>query len=107
MDAQNPAVKLIIKGCDTHGYIINRGTRVNVINEAICRALGINQMESCPFWLRMADTRFVLPLSLIRQLDFILGVHTFTISIVVLWLDALGAYPLLLGRPWLYTENIK
>ena len=36
-----------------------------------------------------------------------LGGHTFQISAVVLHLEAPGAYPLLLGRPWLKTTNIK
>ena len=31
----------------------------------------------------------------------------FTISAVVLRLEAQGAYPMLLGRPWLRTTNIK
>ena len=31
----------------------------------------------------------------------------FTISAVVLRLEAPGAYPMLLGRPWLRTANIK
>ena len=31
----------------------------------------------------------------------------FTISAVVLRLEASGAYPMLLGRPWLRTTNIK
>ena len=30
-----------------------------------------------------------------------------TISVVVLRLEAQGAYPMLLGRPWLRTTNIK
>ena len=45
----------------------------------------------------MADTSMVRPLGLIRQLDVVLGGHTFQISAVVLHLEASGAYPLLLG----------
>ena len=42
-----------------------------------------------------------------RHLDFVLSGHTFTISAVVLRLDAPGTYPMLLGRPWLHMTNIK
>ena len=55
----------------------------------------------------MVDRRSFWPLGLIRRLDFILRGHTFMISVVVLLLDALRAYPMLLGRPWLRTANIK
>ena len=36
-----------------------------------------------------------------------LGGHMLTISTIVLCLEALGAYPMLLGRPWLRKTNIK
>ena len=55
----------------------------------------------------MADTRSVRPLGLIRKLGIIIGGHRFEISAVVLDLDAPGAYPMLLGRPWLRSANIK
>ena len=46
-------------------------------------------------------------MGLIRHLDFILGDHTFTILVVVLRLDAPGAYPMLLGHPWLRTATLS
>ena len=55
----------------------------------------------------LADTSTIRPLGLIRHLDVIIGGYTFQISAVVLQLDSVGAYPLLLGRPWLKTANIK
>ena len=55
----------------------------------------------------MADTRSVRPLGLITKLGIVVGGHRFKISAVVLDLDALGAYPILLRRPWLRSANIK
>ena len=49
MDSQNPSVKIIIKGRDLHGCIIDGGSGVNVISEATCHNLGLNQCEPCPF----------------------------------------------------------
>ena len=94
MDSQNLVVKIIIKGRDLHGCIIDGGSGVPVISEATCDNLGPNQWEPCPFSLRMADTRSVL---LIHHFDFTLGGHMFTILIVVLRPDAPGPYPMLLG----------
>ena len=36
MDSQNPAVKIMIKGRDLHGCIIDDGSGVNVINVETC-----------------------------------------------------------------------
>ena len=55
----------------------------------------------------MADTSSVRPTGLIRELEVTIGGHTFRISAVVLPLKTQGAYPLLLGRPWLKTTHIK
>ena len=60
-----------------------------------------------PFWVRMADTQFVLPLGLVWKLKTVIGGHAFEIAAVVCALDAPGAYPILLGRPWLHYTNIK
>ena len=65
MDSQTPAVRIIIKGQDLHGCIIDGGSDVNVISETTCHNLCLNQWEPCPFWLRMADTRSTRPIGLI------------------------------------------
>ena len=105
MDSQNPTVKLVTQGHDIHGCIVNGGSGVNIISVATCHDLNITQWEPCLFWIRMADTRSVRPIGLIRHLDFMLRGHTFMISMVVLRLDAPGAYPILLGLPWLRTTK--
>ena len=85
----------------------NGGSGVNFINKMECDRLGITKWEACPFWLRMVDTSTVRLIGLLRQLDVVLGGHSFQISAVILHLEALGAYLLLLGHPWLKTANIK
>ena len=107
VDHSNPAIKLILQGKEVAGCIIDASSGVNEISERICEQLGISEWEAFPFWLRMADTCSVRPLGLIRKLGIIIGGHRFEVSVVVLALDAPGAYPILLGRPWLRLANIK
>ena len=107
MDEQSPSIKVIIRGQDVAGTIVDGGSRVNLINKITCDKLRITKLDACPFWLRMADTGMVRLLGLIQQLDVILGYHTFHISAIVLHLESQGAYQLLLGRPWLKTTHIK
>ena len=47
MDSSNPVVKLVIKGRDVHGCIIDGDLCVNVISEATCHDHGITQWEPC------------------------------------------------------------
>ena len=107
MDEQSPSIKVTIRGEEIARTIVHGGLGVNVIDKTTCDKLGITKWDACPFSFRMADTSTVRPLGLIRQLDVILGGHTFQIFAMVLHMEVVGAYPLLLGRPWLKTVNIK
>ena len=107
IDENNLAVAVIIKGKDVPNTIIHGGSGVNVINRRTCDELGIQEWEPCPFQLQMADTSSVRHAGLIRNLEITIGSHVFRISAVVLKLSAPGAYPILLGRPWLKTALIK
>ena len=107
VDTSSPTITVIVKGKEIIGTIIDGGSGVNVINRQTCDNLRIREWEPCPFWLRMADTSSVHPTSLIRNLEVTIGGHVFRISAVVLQLNVQGAYPLLLGRPWLRTAHIK
>ena len=107
VDTSSPAITTIVKGKEIPGTIIDGGSGVNVISRQTCDNLGIREWEPCPFWLRMADTSSVRPTGLIRDLEVTIGGHVFRISAVVLQLNVQGAYPLLLGRPWLRTAHIK
>ena len=107
VDHHNPAIKVVLQGQEIMGCIVDGGSSVNGINKTTCARMGITDWEACPFWLRMADTRSVRPLGLIRKLGIVVRGHHFEISAVVLGLDALAAYPILLGRPLLRSANIK
>ena len=98
MDEQIPTIKVIIQGQEVSGSIVDGGLGVNLINKTTYDRLGITKWEACPFWLQMTDTSIVRPIGLIQQLDIVIGEHTFQILVVLLYLDALGAYPLLLGN---------
>ena len=69
IDAQSPTVKLLFKGPEIRGCIIDgHGSGVNVISATTGDQLGITQWEAYPFNLRMADTRSVRPPGLIWHL---------------------------------------
>ena len=102
VDTNSPAITAIIKGRELPGTIVDGGSGVNVISLQTCDTLGIQEWEPCPFWLQMADTSSIRPTGLIWDLEV-----TIRISAVVVQLNAPGAYPLLLGSPWITTTHIK
>ena len=107
VDNSNTTIAAIIKGPEVLRTIVKGGSGVNVISQQTCDMLGIKEWQPCPFWLRMANTSSVRPAGLIRYLEVTIRGHTFRISAMVLRLNTHGAYPLLLGRPWLRTAHIK
>ena len=107
MDTSSPDITVIIQGKEITGTIINGGSGVNVISNRTGETLGIRDWEPCPFSLRMAGTSSVQLTRLIQDLDITIGGEAFRIFAVVPQLNIQGAYPLLLGRPWLRTAHIK
>ena len=101
VDTSSPTITVIVKGKEITETIIDGGSGVNVISRRTCDNLGIREWESCPFWLHMADTSSVRQTRVIQDLEVTIGGHVFHISAVVLQLKVQGAYPILLGRPWL------
>ena len=67
IDHQNPAIKVLVHDTEITGCVVDDGSGVNVISKATCTNLGITSWKNCPFWLRMADTRSVRPLGLLRK----------------------------------------
>ena len=67
IDHQNPAIKVLVHGTKITGCVMDDGSGVNVISKATYINLGITSWKNCPFWLRMADTRSVRPLGLLRK----------------------------------------
>ena len=107
IDHRSPAINVLVQGTEIQGCVVDGRSGVNVITKATCTTIGITSWENFPFWLQMADTRSVRPLGLLRQLSIVVGDHLFEISVVVQSLKSPGAYPLLLGRPWLRSVNLK
>ena len=87
--------------------LLDGGSGVNVLFEAMFRQLGLAAMKPAPFAVKMADQRRVHPLVLVRHLHVCVAEFLYTIATVVLRMeDIQSAYPLLLGRPWLIKQAI-
>jgi hypothetical protein len=107
MECECPSIEAIIGGQKVTGILIDGGSGVNVINMATCWQLGITKWEPCKFWLRMANGSLFRPIGMISDLEMVVQGHTFTISVVIMDLPQQDAYPILLGRPWLWSAKMK
>ena len=64
---------------------------------------GLTHLEPIPFVIRLADQQRIKPVGILRGVKIVISGLTFSIDYVVLrTLAAASAYPLLLGRPWLF-----
>ena len=101
-------VNVRLNGTPVYGALLDGGSGVNVLSNSLCAELGITKFESAPFAVKMADQRRVQPLGLVKDLDLDIAGIRFKIAAMVLKMeDISGAYPLLLGRPWLRQAKVK
>jgi hypothetical protein len=107
MDYECPSIEAIIGGQKIAGILIDGGSGINVISMATCRQLGITKWEPCKFWLRMTNGSSVRLIGMIPDLEMVVQGQAFTISMVIMDLPHQDAYPILLGRPWLRSTQLK
>ena len=101
-DEAVPVISVTLGNSNVEGVLLDGGSGVNILSEQMLAPLGITKWESAPFAVQMADQRRVQPLGLLRGLKMEVCGIKFEIAAVILRMeDISGAYPLLLGRPWL------
>ena len=69
----------------------------------IMQKLGLTHLDSIAFVIWLNDQRWIKPIGSIRGVKMVMSSLTFKVDYVVLHtLVVSNAYPLLLGRPWLF-----
>ena len=101
-----PVVNVRLNGTLVYEAFLDGGSGVNVLSTSLCAELGISNFESTPFFVKMADQHRVQPLGLVKGLDLdIVGIRYKIAAVMLKMEDISGAYPLLLGRPWLHNNK--
>jgi hypothetical protein len=108
LDPGASIVDVIIDGSLIHGVQVDTGSSVNLRNVDTMEELGLTSMTTTPIILRMVDQSRVKPLGMLSQLLTIIGGIDYKIDYVVFKVsESISTYPILLGRPWLYSAKAK
>ncbi len=93
-------------GSVLHGVLVDGRTKVNVMTIPVMKYLGLKINRSASVTLKMANKRVVKPEGVISNVVItIMRVSTIMDFHVVLEED--GAYPMILGKPWLTKSHAK
>jgi len=96
----DPIIDVQCNGSVLCGVLVDGGARVNVMTILTMRYLGLKIDRPASITLKMANKRVVRPEGVISNVVItIMRVSTIVDFYVVLEED--GAYPMILGRPWL------
>jgi hypothetical protein len=102
----DPIIEVQCNGSVLHGVLVDGGAGVNVMTIPAMRYLGLKIDRPASVTLKMANKRVVRPEGVISNVVItVMRVSTIVDFHVVLEED--GAYPMILGRPWLTKSHAR
>jgi hypothetical protein len=82
---------------------VDGGSSVNLMNAETMEKLGLTQLKPTTLILRMVDQSQVKPMGVLLEVHTIIAGIEYKVDYIVFkLLTSIFAYPILLGRPWLY-----
>jgi hypothetical protein len=105
-DAGAPEVTVEIEGCSIPKVPVDGGSGVNLMLEDTAFDLGFTSFEATEQVLRMADQSRVNPVGKLSQVATRIGGTDYLLNYVVIRVLKGRPFPLLLGRPWLYSARV-
>ena len=95
-----------VKGCVIPKVPVDRGSGVNLMLEDTAYDLGYTTFEETDQVLRMVDQSRVIPAGRLSQVPTWIGEVTYLQNFVIIRVSSGRPFPLLLGRPWLYSAKV-
>lgn len=105
-DAGAPEVTVEIDGCVIPKVPVDGGSGVNLMLENTAFDLGFTSFEETEQVLRMADQSRVHPVGKLSLVPTRIGGVDFLLNYVIIRVHKGNPFPMLLGRPWLYSAQV-
>ncbi|CAM6086969.1 unnamed protein product [Calypogeia fissa] len=107
VDFGQPEISIQIQGCVLNKVPVDGGSSVNLMTQATAAELGFTQFQPTSRLLRMADQSRVTPVGMLRQVVTNIAGKDFELDYIIINPDSPSTFPILLGRPWLYSARVK
>ena len=101
-----PELVVEVDGCTIPKVPVDGGSRVNLMLESTAFDLGYTTFEETDQILQMAYQSRVVPARRLCQVPTRIGKITYLESFVIIRVGSKRPFPMLLGRPWLYSAKV-
>ena len=101
-----PEIVVEVDGCIIPKVPVDGGSGVNLMLEDTAFDLGYTSFEETNQVLRMADQSRVIPAGRLSQVPTRIGKVTYLLNFVIIRVSVGRPFPMLLGRPWLYSAKV-
>jgi hypothetical protein len=105
-DSGAPEVTVEVEGCSIPKVPVDGGSGVNLMLEETAFDLGYTAFEATDQVLRMADQSRVNPVRKLSQVPTRIRGVTYLLNFVIIRVQTGRLFPMLLGRPWLYSARV-
>ena len=105
-DSGAPEVTVEVEGCSIPHVPVDGGSGVNLMLEDTAFDLGFTAFEATDQVLRMADQSRVIPVGRLAEVPTRIGGKDYLLNYVVIRVNKGRPFPMLLGRPWLYSAKV-
>jgi hypothetical protein len=105
-DSGIPEVTVEVEGCSIPKVPVDGGFGVNLMLEETAFDLGYTAFEATDQVLWMADQSRVNPVGKLSQVPTRIGGVTYLLNFVIIRVQTGRPFPMLLGRPWLYSARV-
>ena len=102
-----PEISVEIDGCLIQHVPVDGGSGVNLMLESTASDLGYTHLEPTEQTLRMADQSRVVPAGKLSGIPTTICGTTYLLNYIVIRVGSGKPFPILLGRPWLYSAGVK
>ena len=101
-----PEIVVEVDGCIIPKVLVDGGSGVNLMLEDTAFDLGYTSFEDTNQILRMADQSRVIPTGRLSPVPTRIGEVTYLQNFVIIQVSTGKPFPMLLGRPWLYSAKV-
>jgi hypothetical protein len=101
-----PEVTVEVEGCSIPKVPVDGESGVNLMLEEMAFDLGYTAFEATDQVLRMADQSRVNLVRKLSQVPTRIGGVTYLLNFVIIRVQTGRPFPMLLGRPWLYSARV-